>query len=84
MCRSWFPGVCSFVFLIDLFADHGVEPDIDVVFVADAIEIVLQVDNFNSGRQGKIADHMKYICAREGIIIHVGGNVFNADSPKLE
>jgi hypothetical protein len=72
------------VFLIALLTDNRVEPDINIVFVADAVKIVFKVDNFQSRRQRKVAGHMEHIRSRNGIIIHVGGYVFNADSPQLE
>ena len=73
MGRRLFSEWGFFVFLMSLLADHRIKPDIDIVFVADAVEIIFEVDNFHRRRQGKEADHLEYIGSRYGIMVDVGG-----------
>jgi len=67
-----------------LLADHRVKPDIDVGFIADAVEVVFQIQNLHGRRQGEITDHLKDIGARDRVVVHIGGDVIDVDASAMQ
>jgi hypothetical protein len=76
--------VCCLSFRIALLVDDRIKPDVDIVFVANAIEIILKVNDLDGRRQRKIADHLKGVGAGNGIIIHIRGDIVYVDLSCLE